>query len=60
MGKRLEKIIIPIVCDKERAGEDFIKAKKPFYCQTKQTFKIKYNQKGKTIIQNKQIRRRKD
>ena len=56
VGKRLGKIIIPIVCDKERAGEycidtrageDFINAKKPIYCQTKQTFKIKYNQKGK-------------
>ena len=30
VGKRLEKIIIPIVCDKERAGEDFIKAKNHF------------------------------
>ena len=69
VGKRLEKIIIRIVCDKERAGEycintraveDFINAKKPIYCQTKQTFKIKYNQKGKTIVQNEQIRRRKD
>ena len=68
VGKRLEKIIIPIVCDKEsageyyintRAGEDF-KMQKTNYCQTKQTFKIKYNQKGKTIIQNEQIRRRKD
>ena len=56
MGNRLEKIIIPIVSDKERAGEycintrageDFINARKPIYCQTKQTFKIKYNQKGK-------------
>ena len=30
VGKRLEKIIITIVCDKERAGEDFIKAKNHF------------------------------
>ena len=30
VGKRLEKIIIPIACDKERAGEDFIKAKNHF------------------------------
>ena len=30
LGKKLEKIIIPIVCDKERAGEDFIKAKNHF------------------------------
>ena len=30
VGKRLEEIIIPIVCDKERAGEDFIKAKNHF------------------------------
>ena len=30
VGKRLEKIIILIVCDKERAGEDFIKAKNHF------------------------------
>ena len=30
LGKKLEKIMIPIVCDKERAGEDFIKAKNHF------------------------------
>ena len=30
VGKRLEKIIIPIVCDKERAGEDLIKTKNHF------------------------------
>ena len=30
VGKRLEKIITPIACDKERAGEDFIKAKNHF------------------------------
>ena len=30
VGKRLEKIIIPTVCDKERAGEDFINAKNHF------------------------------
>ena len=30
VGKILEKIIIPIACDKEKAGEDFIKAKNHF------------------------------
>ena len=30
VGKRLEEIIVPIVCDKERTGEDFIKAKNHF------------------------------
>ena len=36
------------------AGDDFIN-KQPIYCQTKQTFKIKYYQKGKTIIQNNKL-----
>ena len=68
MGKRLEKIIMPLVCDKERAGEycintrageDFINAKTNLLSD-KTNFQNKIQSKEKTIIQNKQIRRRKD
>ena len=46
MGERLEKNYNTYgeYCINTRAGGDFINAKKPIYCQTKQIFKIKYNQ----------------
>ena len=50
-----EKVIIPIVCDKERAGDDCILLDKTNLLSDKTNFKIKYQQKGKTIIQNNKL-----
>ena len=52
-----EKIIIPIVCDKERAGEDFIKAKS----RNETNFQNKIQSKGQNNHTKQQIReKRKD
>ena len=57
VGKRLEKIIIPIVCDKERAGEycintrageDFINAKKTQFTVRQNKLSNKIQSKGKS------------
>ena len=58
VGKRLEKIIIPIVCDKERAGEYCIntRAGEDFINAKKKQFTVRQNKfsKSNTVKREKQ------